>query len=116
MCDGGYPPSYVEQLQDDYTAVVAERDAHDAQLRAVLDVCDEAEYAAVRWEEPLPLPAWVAKIRAAAGVPAYGEYPIKRFECCDHKHGSHPKYSDRCSCCNYPPVGEDTPTKADDHE
>jgi hypothetical protein len=34
-------------------------------VAAVLDVCDRAEFAARRWEEPLPVPEWVDTIRAA---------------------------------------------------
>ena len=33
---------------------------------AVHQVCDEAEQQATRWEHPLPVPEWVATVRAAA--------------------------------------------------
>ncbi|MGW3321081.1 hypothetical protein [Streptomyces virginiae] len=35
-------------------------------LNAVMDVCDKAESGANRWENPLPVPEWVATVRAAA--------------------------------------------------
>lgn len=33
---------------------------------AVHDVCDDAEKQAKRWEQPLPVPEWVERVRAAA--------------------------------------------------
>lgn len=33
---------------------------------AVHEVCDEAEQGAARWKDPLPVPEWVAVVRAAA--------------------------------------------------
>ncbi|MDP5310469.1 hypothetical protein [Streptomyces poriferorum] len=35
-------------------------------LNAVHDVCDQAEKQATRWEQPLPVPDWVAIVREAA--------------------------------------------------
>ncbi|MFB7162282.1 hypothetical protein [Streptomyces sp. NPDC056242] len=35
-------------------------------LNAVYDLCDKAEKQAGRWEHPLPVPAWVEQVRAAA--------------------------------------------------
>lgn len=35
-------------------------------LNAVYDVCDQAERQAIRWEQPLPVPEWVATVREAA--------------------------------------------------
>ncbi|MGW9026899.1 hypothetical protein ACWGQ5_22500 [Streptomyces sp. NPDC055722] len=35
-------------------------------LDAVHEVCDAAEKQATRWEQPLPVPDWVATVRAAA--------------------------------------------------
>ena len=35
-------------------------------LHAVYDVCDAAEKQAIRWEQPLPVPDWVALVRNAA--------------------------------------------------
>lgn len=35
-------------------------------LNAVFEVCREAEKQATRWEQPLPVPEWVAVVRAAA--------------------------------------------------
>jgi hypothetical protein len=32
-------------------------------LSAVLDYCDLAEHGALRWEHPLPVPAWVDELR-----------------------------------------------------
>lgn len=36
-------------------------------LNTVRDVCDTAEKQATRWEQPLPVPEWVAAVRHAAG-------------------------------------------------
>lgn len=36
-------------------------------LNAVYEVCDQAEKQATRWEQPLPVPEWVATVREAAG-------------------------------------------------
>lgn len=45
-------------------------------LDAVRDVCDKAERQATRWENPLPVPEWVAKIRKAAdGLEPRRSYP-----------------------------------------
>ncbi|MFD7996884.1 hypothetical protein [Streptomyces mexicanus] len=45
-------------------------------LDAVLDLCDDAERQATRWENPLPVPEWVAKVRAAAeGMVPRRSYP-----------------------------------------
>ncbi|MFD5678382.1 hypothetical protein, partial [Streptomyces sp. NPDC127040] len=35
-------------------------------LNAVQEVCDKAEANATRWEQPLPVPEWVATVRTAA--------------------------------------------------
>lgn len=35
-------------------------------LNAVHEVCDQAEKQATRWEQPLPVPEWVAVVREAA--------------------------------------------------
>lgn len=35
-------------------------------LNAVYDVCEQAEKQAARWEQPLPVPEWVAVVREAA--------------------------------------------------
>jgi hypothetical protein len=41
-----------------------------ARLKAVLDLCDQAEHGALRWRHPLPVPEWVSRVRAAAmGIP-----------------------------------------------
>lgn len=40
-------------------------------LNAVREVCDTAEKQATRWEQPLPVPEWVATVREAA----HGERP-----------------------------------------
>lgn len=42
-------------------------------LTAVHEACTAAERQAARWEYPLPVPEWVATVRAAAG----GEHPIE---------------------------------------
>jgi len=45
-------------------------------LDAVRDVCDDAEKQATRWEHPLPVPEWVAKVRSAAdGLEPRRSYP-----------------------------------------
>jgi len=46
---------------------IAEEMAHlSSCLDAVHAVCDRAEKQATRWEHPLPVPEWVATVRAAA--------------------------------------------------
>ncbi|GHH29946.1 hypothetical protein [Streptomyces rubradiris] len=45
-------------------------------LDAVLDLCEKAEKQATRWENPLPMPEWVAEVRAAAeGMVERTSYP-----------------------------------------
>ncbi|MFE7954435.1 hypothetical protein [Streptomyces sp. NPDC057413] len=45
-------------------------------LDAVHEVCDDAEKQATRWENPLPVPEWVARVRAAAdGLEPRRSYP-----------------------------------------
>jgi hypothetical protein len=44
--------------------------AAEDRIAAVLAVCDQAEKGATRWEQPLPVPEWVAVVRAAAQPPA----------------------------------------------
>lgn len=43
-------------------AIRAERDQLRAQVRAVLDLCDEAERGSLTWPQA---PAWVAQVRGA---------------------------------------------------
>lgn len=43
-------------------------------IDAVTDLCDGAEQQARRWENPLPVPEWVERVRAAAT----GEQPAPR--------------------------------------
>jgi len=42
------------------------RDALQARLSQVLDICDREQRNAVRWENPIPVPEWVAVVRRAA--------------------------------------------------
>lgn len=45
-------------------------------LDSVLEVCDNAEKQANRWEQPLPVPEWVTSVRAAAeGLEPRRSYP-----------------------------------------
>jgi hypothetical protein len=44
----------------------AERDALQARLNAVLDICDREQRNAIRWENPIPAPEWVAPVQRAA--------------------------------------------------
>lgn len=45
-------------------------------IDSVLDLCDKAEEQAKRWENPLPVPGWVAKVREAAdGLVERRSYP-----------------------------------------
>jgi hypothetical protein len=46
--------------------VAAERDALQARLNAVLDICDREQRNAIRWENPIPVPEWVAEVQRAA--------------------------------------------------
>jgi hypothetical protein len=53
-----------------YQPVLAEVDAHKGQLtnrlNAVLDICDREQRNAMRWENPIPVPDWVAPVQRAA--------------------------------------------------
>lgn len=44
----------------------AERDALQARLNAVLDICDREQRNAMRWQDPIPVPEWVAPVQRAA--------------------------------------------------
>lgn len=60
-----------EQLADAYRAEVraeaaAELDQVRARLNAVLDICDREQRNAMRWQDPIPVPEWVAKVQRAA--------------------------------------------------
>jgi hypothetical protein len=44
----------------------AERDALQARLNAVLDICDREQRNAMRWENPISVPEWVAPVQRAA--------------------------------------------------
>lgn len=44
----------------------AELDAVSKRLSAVLDLCDTEQRGAMRWENPLPVPDWVAPVQRAA--------------------------------------------------
>lgn len=56
---------------------------HDA-IERVRAVCDKAEHGALRWEDPLPVPDWVARVRRAlvldGSEPADGKQ-AKRYHC-----------------------------------
>jgi hypothetical protein len=43
-----------------------ERNQLRTRLSAVLDLCDREQRHAMRWEEPLPVPEWVASVQRAA--------------------------------------------------
>jgi len=64
-------------LEDRYVGnepTVAEEMAYlNRCLNAVFAVCALAEKQAIRWENPLPVPEWIASIRKAAG----GESPVE---------------------------------------
>lgn len=44
----------------------AERDALQARLNRVMDICDREQRNAMRWEDPIPVPEWVAPVQRAA--------------------------------------------------
>lgn len=46
--------------------LVAERDALQARLNRVLDICDREQRNAMRWQDPIPIPEWVAPVQRAA--------------------------------------------------
>lgn len=35
----------------------------EARLARIAEICDAAEHGATRWEDPLPVPEWVSRIR-----------------------------------------------------
>ena len=74
-------------------------------LNAVYAVCDAAEKQATRWEQPLPVPEWVALVRNAAdgltlAAPALPPAPIPRQAEDPHDSPLHHDYA----------LGRDLPT------
>lgn len=58
----------------DLLATIADEMAYLNRCLAAVDaVCTAAEKQATRWEQPLPVPEWVAVVRQAAG----GEHPVE---------------------------------------
>jgi hypothetical protein len=62
-----------EPLTPDYDTLLAEverlraeRGALKSRLDAVLDLCDREQRNAIRWENPIPVPEWVAPVQRAA--------------------------------------------------
>jgi hypothetical protein len=45
--------------------LTAERDRLQKREQAVRALCEKAEHGALRWADPLPVPEWVGKVRAA---------------------------------------------------
>lgn len=44
----------------------AERDSLQARLNRVMDICDREQRNAMRWQDPIPVPEWVAPVQRAA--------------------------------------------------
>lgn len=43
-----------------------EREALQDRLSRVLDICDREQRSAMRWQDPIPVPEWVAPVQRAA--------------------------------------------------
>lgn len=56
----------VSELLAELAAVRAERDEAQERLSSVLDLCDREQRNAMRWENPIPVPEWVAPVQRAA--------------------------------------------------
>lgn len=52
-----------KRWRDRAKAAEAERDALKARIDAVLDLCDREQRNAMRWEDPIPVPEWVAPVQ-----------------------------------------------------
>jgi len=70
-----------------------------ARLSAVLDICDREQRNATRWENPIPVPEWVAEVqRAALGDDVRTEEPFPprggHDEMCAYVSGM----TTRCTC------------------
>ena len=68
------PAESVNRMYDLITAIVdyserdmrTQRDAVQARLNRVMDICDREQRGAMRWENPIPVPEWVAVVQRAA--------------------------------------------------
>lgn len=63
----------VKRLRDELGQMRAARDViaqlhrdADSRLGAVLDICDREQRNAMRWQDPIPVPEWVAPVQRAA--------------------------------------------------
>jgi hypothetical protein len=57
---------HAEETARKLRARTAERDELKSRLSAVLDLCDREQRGAMRWQDPLPVPEWVAVVQRAA--------------------------------------------------
>lgn len=69
--DPRIPSDAAAKMLADFRAAVraetaAERDALQARLNAVLNICDREQRNAIRWENPIPVAEWVAPVQRAA--------------------------------------------------
>jgi len=60
------PQAEIERLRAEWRRLRAERDALRDRLNRVLDICDREQRNAIRWENPIPVPEWVASVQRAA--------------------------------------------------
>ena len=60
------PQAEIERLRAEWRRLRTERDALRDRLNRVLDICDREQRNAVRWEDPIPVPEWVASVQRAA--------------------------------------------------
>ncbi|MGW7597313.1 hypothetical protein [Streptomyces antimycoticus] len=56
----------VIDLLDEMDRRLVERQDLKSRLSDVLDICDREQRNAMRWENPLPMPEWVAVVQRAA--------------------------------------------------
>lgn len=59
-------PGALRDLLAELDRVRAERGALKQRLDAVLDLCDREQRNAIRWENPIPVPEWVATVQGLA--------------------------------------------------
>lgn len=57
---------HVQEMYADLQKAHAERDELKSRLSAVLDMCDREQRHAMRWQDPIPVPEWVAVVQRAA--------------------------------------------------
>jgi len=71
----------------DVPALLAELTEVRARLSAVLGLCDHEERNAMRWQDPIPVPEWVAPVQRAALGADWREWGESQCDDCDSDFG-----------------------------